>query len=101
MPQQPLPDHDVDTRLAALPSWSRRGQAIARSFRFASFADAMTFMQRCAFEAERLDHHPDWANSYDRVDVSLSTHDAGGVTARDFALAEHMDTQFARLGAVP
>lgn len=99
MPRTPLSDADVSERLVALPGWSRSGASLRRSYRFASFGDAMCFMQRCAFDAERLDHHPDWSNVFDRVEVTLSTHDAGAITVRDFALAERMEAHFARLGA--
>lgn len=61
-----------------------------RSFVFPSFAEAFAFLSGAAVVAERLDHHPDWSNSWKRVDVALTTHDAGGVTALDFELARAM-----------
>ncbi|MCC2112250.1 MAG: 4a-hydroxytetrahydrobiopterin dehydratase [Hyphomicrobiales bacterium] len=67
------------------------GKAILKSFKFRNFRDAMAFMLRVAFEAEALDHHPEWSNVYNRVAVRLTTHDTGGLTEKDFALAEKMD----------
>ena len=65
--------------------------AIARSLRFADFNAAFGFMTRLALVAEKLDHHPEWSNVYNRVEITLSTHDAGGLTERDVALAEAAD----------
>jgi 4a-hydroxytetrahydrobiopterin dehydratase len=78
----------------ALPGWTLATdrEAITRSFRFASFSEAFGFMARAALVAERLDHHPEWFNVYSRVDVTLTTHDAGGLTTRDIELARAMDT---------
>ena len=79
--------------LSGLPEWSEvEGRdAIARSFKFADFNAAFGFMARVACQAEKLDHHPEWFNVYNRVDVTLSTHDSGGVSALDIALATFMD----------
>ena len=65
--------------------------AIARSYKFADFSAAFGFMARAALVAEKLDHHPEWTNVWNRVEVTLTTHDAGGLTALDIALAEAMD----------
>lgn len=65
--------------------------AIAKSFKFKDFNAAFGFMARAALAAERMDHHPEWFNVYNRVDVTLSTHDAGGLTTRDAELAQLMD----------
>lgn len=65
--------------------------AIRRDFRFKDFTAAWAFMTRVAAIAERLDHHPDWSNSYNRVSITLTTHDAGGLTANDTALAQAID----------
>jgi len=67
------------------------GKAIAKTFRFRGFRDAMAWMQRVAFEAEQMNHHPEWSNVYGRVEVRLTTHDAGGLTAKDIELARRME----------
>jgi 4a-hydroxytetrahydrobiopterin dehydratase len=79
--------------LAKLDGWSEvQGRdAITRTFIFADFSEAFGFMTRAALVAEKLDHHPEWFNVYDKVEVTLATHDAGGVTERDVALAEAMN----------
>jgi 4a-hydroxytetrahydrobiopterin dehydratase len=83
-----------DAALATLTGWSEvpGRNAIARSYKFADFKEAFAFMTRVALAAEKADHHPEWFNVYNRVDVTLSTHDAGGVTKRDVALATFMDS---------
>ena len=84
---------------ADLAAWTLEpeGNAIARRFVFPDFAAAFGFMTQVALHAERHDHHPEWSNVYNRVDVRLTTHDAGGLTERDFALARHCDAVHARL----
>lgn len=80
--------------LAGLPGWrAAEGarDAIARTFRFDDFNAAFAFMTRVALKAETLDHHPEWSNVYNRVEVLLTTHDADGVTALDVELAGFMD----------
>jgi 4a-hydroxytetrahydrobiopterin dehydratase len=72
--------------------------AIVRSFRFPDFNAAFGFMTRVALKAETLDHHPEWSNVYDRVEVLLATHDAGGVTELDVALAKFIDVAAAQAG---
>jgi 4a-hydroxytetrahydrobiopterin dehydratase len=76
-----------------LPGWAMLAgrDAIARSFRFADFNEAWGFMCRVALLAEQQDHHPEWSNVWNRVDITLSTHDAGGLSARDVALAKAID----------
>ena len=76
-----------------LPGWAPvpGREAIGKVFRFADFNTAFGWMSRVALMAERLDHHPEWRNVYNRVEVVLTTHDAGGVTGRDIALARFMD----------
>jgi 4a-hydroxytetrahydrobiopterin dehydratase len=67
------------------------GRSISRNFKFRDFVEAFSFMSACALVAERMDHHPDWTNVWNRVDVTLSTHSAGGLTDKDVALAREMD----------
>ncbi len=83
-----LSDDEIRLRLAELPGWSRGERGVRREFRFADFNGAFGFMSRVALVAERMDHHPDWSNVYNRVTIELSTHDAGGVTELDFELAK-------------
>jgi 4a-hydroxytetrahydrobiopterin dehydratase len=78
-------------RLSALPGWTRRGEKLHRTFTFRDFSEAFGFMARVALAAEKLNHHPDWANAWNKVTVNLSTHDAGGLTELDFRLAEEMN----------
>ena len=80
--------------LATLDSWAEveDRDAIRKSFRFQDFNEAFGFMGRIALMAEIMDHHPEWFNVYNRVDITLSTHDAGGVSERDIALAKFIDT---------
>ena len=66
--------------------------AITRKFEFANFSEAFAFMTRSALLAEKMDHHPEWFNVYNRVEVTLATHDAGGVTDKDIAMAKAMDS---------
>lgn len=82
-----------DVALARLPLWHLRddGLAIARSLKFADFGEAFGFMTRVAIAAEKADHHPEWFNVYNRVEITLTTHDAGGLSARDVALAGAID----------
>jgi len=96
--RRPLGDDEVDAALASRPAWSRRAGALHRELRFPDFPTAVAFVVRVAFEAERMDHHPDWRNVQDRVWVDLSTHDVGGVTALDLALADRIDEHARALG---
>jgi 4a-hydroxytetrahydrobiopterin dehydratase len=88
-----LTDAERDAALASLPGWTLRedGLAIIKTFRFADFAQAFAFMTRVAIVAEKADHHPEWFNVYNRVEVTLTTHDANGLSKRDVALAQEMD----------
>ncbi len=86
---------------AGLPGWSIAPgdrDAISRTLRFADFNAAFGFMSRVALKAETMDHHPEWANVYDRVEILLTTHDAGGVTEKDVALARFIDEAAAQAG---
>ncbi|MGS5086503.1 4a-hydroxytetrahydrobiopterin dehydratase [Hydrogenophaga sp. A37] len=85
--------------LAGLPDWTvdRERGAISRSFRFQDFVQAFGFMSQMALVSEKMDHHPEWFNVYNRVDVTLTTHDANGLSTRDIAWATRADTVFATL----
>jgi len=76
---------------SVLPDWSVDGEHLKRSFRFADFSQAFAFMTRVALLAEQQDHHPEWFNVYNRVDIALTTHDAGGLSTRDIGLAKAID----------
>ncbi len=76
---------------ADLPLWTLDGEHLRRSFRFRDFSEAFAFMTRVALLAEKHDHHPEWSNVWNRVDIRLTTHDAGGLTDKDFALAAFID----------
>ena len=91
MPIAALSDEEIRSRLAERPGWEHRGDRIARTFRFGSFAEAFGWMTSVAIVADKLDHHPEWRNVYSRVEVELTTHDAGGLSERDFTLARAMD----------
>lgn len=86
---EPLDDAARVAALLALPGWTYDPvrKAITKRFRFANFRAAFGFMTEVAIEAEKLDHHPEWSNVYSKVDIALTTHDAGGLTSRDIALA--------------
>lgn len=79
--------------LGDLPGWSlaREGKAIERKFEFADFSAAFAFMTRVALLAEKADHHPEWFNVYNRVEITLTTHDAGGLSERDVKMARAID----------
>ena len=83
----------VHKALAELNGWSRAEgrNAIVKSFKFMDFKQAFAFMTRSALKAEQMDHHPEWFNVYSKVDVTLATHDVGGVTEKDVELAKFMD----------
>ncbi len=82
---------EITAALPTVPGWARNGNGIERSYRFNDFVAAFAFMTRVALLAEKADHHPEWSNIYNRVDVRLTTHDAGGLSHKDFALARAID----------
>ena len=88
-----LSDNDKKNELAKLPDWTLRDDrdAISKSFNFKNFNEAFGWMTRVALIAEQINHHPEWFNVWNRVDVTLSTHDAGGITELDIKLAQKMD----------
>ena len=92
----------VAEALETLSAWRRLAgdrEAVARTFRFADFNTAFAFMTRVALKAEVMDHHPEWSNVYSKVEVTLTTHDAGGVTSLDVEMAQFMDQAAKALGA--
>ena len=85
---KPLSSAAIAKALKVLPEWKAENDALAKTFKFGSFREALSFMVRVGFEAEAMDHHPDWTNVYNRVAVRLNTHDAGGrITPKDVTLA--------------
>ena len=86
-----LTPDQVETELRALPHWSRQGQSIARTYPFKDFAAAIAFVNKVATLAEEAWHHPDIDVRWNTVTLTLTTHDAGGLTARDFSLAASID----------
>lgn len=87
-----LTELQVLSKLKELDGWMFEDNALHTTFEFEDFKDAFSVMTRIAFEAEKLNHHPDWSNVYNTLQISLSTHDAGGVTENDFQLAKIIDT---------
>ena len=86
-----LTNPEIEARLATLPAWSRRGETITRTIVFPGFPEAVAFVSRLVEPAESMQHHPDIDVRYNRVVVTLSTHDSGGLRASDFTLAERID----------
>ena len=89
-----LSSPEIDSRLAELAGWvavAGERDAISRTFHFEDFTAAFGFMARAALIAEKMDHHPEWRNVYNRVEVVLSTHDVGGLSDKDFTLAHAMN----------
>jgi 4a-hydroxytetrahydrobiopterin dehydratase len=88
---KPLTIEEITSARSTLVGWGFENNALTKTFQFATFREAIGFMVRVAFEAESLNHHPDWSNVYNRVVVRLATHDAGGkVTAKDVELAHRI-----------
>ncbi len=88
---EPASESEIESALSGLPDWQRDEDRIARQFVFADFVEAFGFMGSVALLAERANHHPEWSNVYNRVSIELTTHDAGGLTERDFSLAAEID----------
>ena len=86
-----MTEAEIDTALPGVPGWVCKDDGLVRTYKFADFTQAFGFMARVALLAEKADHHPEWSNVYNRVDMRLTTHDAGGISARDFALAKAID----------
>ncbi len=94
-----LSEDERAAALAGLPGWTHQPDrdAIERTFRFRDFSEAFAFMTRVAMAAEQADHHPEWSNVWNRVDILLTTHSAGGLTEKDVALAKRIDAFAAQL----
>jgi 4a-hydroxytetrahydrobiopterin dehydratase len=88
-----LSAESLDAAMALLPHWSHDAaqDRITRQFKFGDFSQAFAFMTRVALAVEKADHHPDWSNVYNKVTISLSTHDAGGISQKDIHLAKKID----------
>ena len=93
MPVPQLTENEREWALAGLPEWTLRDDklAIVRRYKFADFSEAFAFMTRVALIAEKRDHHPEWANVYNWVEITLTTHDAGGLSQRDVDMAGAID----------
>ncbi len=95
-----LTDAEIKLELDTVDGdWKREGDKIFRAFEFKDFVTAFSFMTSCALVAEKMDHHPEWFNVYNKVRVHLTTHDAGGLSAFDFELARAMDAHAGRARA--
>lgn len=86
-----LNDKAITEALPTVPGWALKGDGIERSYHFVDFVTAFAFMTRVALLAEKADHHPEWSNVYNRVDIRLTTHDASGLSEKDFCLARAID----------
>lgn len=88
----PLSDIEIQRELGSLPGWVRRGNALVKTYTFAAFPAGIDWVRRVADVAESMNHHPDIDIRYTKVTVTLSTHDSGGITAKDITLARRIDT---------
>ncbi len=89
----PLSDDQIRTALGSLPGWTHEGDALTKTFTLGDFREALAFIVRVGFEAEQRDHHPNLTNVYNRVEIALTTHDAGNrVTQKDVDLAQAIAT---------
>jgi 4a-hydroxytetrahydrobiopterin dehydratase len=89
--RQKLSDLEIQRALGGLPGWSRRGDVLVKTFAFERFADGIRFVDRVAVSADAMDHHPDIDIRYTKITMSLSTHDAGGITKADLELAQKIE----------
>lgn len=96
-----LSDAEIQAALAGVPEWSELNGAIQRSLQFANFVEAMKFVNQVAEAAEQDQHHPDILIRYNKVTLTLSTHDASGITEKDFSLAKKVDGMFAAMSPAP
>lgn len=86
-----LTELQIRSRMKELNGWEFNDNSLQTSFEFKDFKDAFSVMTRIAFEAEKMNHHPNWSNVYNYLEINLSTHDADGVTEKDFELAKIID----------
>lgn len=86
-----LSDKQINLQLEDLPGWQREGNSITKRYHFADFIEAISFMTQAAFHAEALEHYPEWHNSYNVVEVHLTTHDTGGISSLDIRLAKRLE----------
>ena len=91
MPITQATDDEIQSFLAEQPRWRLKNGKLHREYKFRDFVEAVEFMTRAALRAEQANHHPEWCNVYGRVVVDLTTHEAGGITAKDFDLARKME----------
>ena len=92
-----LTEDEIKAAVSSLPGWRFEGSKLHKQYIFADFAHAFGFMATAAILIEKMNHHPEWSNVYNRIDVHLTTHDAGGVSKRDIELAHVLDNISARL----
>jgi 4a-hydroxytetrahydrobiopterin dehydratase len=85
---------DIKNELEDLPGWKVEGDTIVRTFTFSDFVEAFAFMTELAMVSEKLNHHPNWSNSYNTLKVSLSTHDSGGISEKDIEWATHCNQRY-------
>ena len=87
-----LSQEDIDSELKKLSGWSIRNEKLHKEFQFESFNQAFGFMTRAAMEIEKMNHHPEWFNVYNKITIELTTHDAGGITKNDVVLAKILNS---------
>jgi 4a-hydroxytetrahydrobiopterin dehydratase len=92
-----LDDATIQSRMQRLSGWAINDGKLHREFSFDDFVGAFSFMTGVALVAEKINHHPDWSNAWNRVIVDLTTHDAGGITERDFLLAERISAEYSKI----
>ncbi len=88
-----LSNEEINKKIKTLSGWAINNNGIEKTFQFKDFIEAFSFMTRFAFYAEKANHHPEWSNVYNRVTIRLTTHDAGGITEKDFALAKKIENE--------
>lgn len=86
-----LNEAEIETKIKSLDAWKYNQGKLQKSFQFADFIQAFSFMTACSIVAEKMNHHPEWFNVYNKVKIDLNTHDIGGISQLDFDLAEQMD----------